>query len=168
MSYQLHYKSVWTLFGMSSETFIAQKSVISQTLGGQIWWTEQCMESDFFMSHKAAKKSEPSPITNNTLCVSCWDKQLTDLPAEEVTKMILEGIFFPENIHYNILVKPWKIKFWCGNCMSSHKRNAFGKRFKLIHGQKTKQTLCGHWSCWMTWSEPWTSGKGFYMHFLVG
>lgn len=94
---------------------------------------------NFFMSPKAAKKSESSPITNKTLCVSCWDKQLTDLSAEKITKMILEGTFFPENIQCNILAKPWKIKFWCGNCISSHTRNAFGKQFKLIHGQKTNK-----------------------------
>lgn len=94
---------------------------------------------NFFMSPKAAKKSESSPITNKTLCVSCWDKQLTDLSAEKITKMILEGTFFPENIQCHILAKPWKIKFWCGNCISSHTRNAFGKQFKLIHGQKTNK-----------------------------
>lgn len=121
---------------------------------------------NFFMSPKAAKKSESSPITNKTLCVSCWDKQLTDLSAEKITKMILEGTFFPENIQCNILAKPWKIKFWCGNCISSHTRNAFGKQFKLIHGQKTNKHF--FWSCWMTWSEPWTRERCFYMHSLLG
>lgn len=166
MSYQLHYKSVWTLFGKSRETLTAQKSVISQTLGGQTWWIEQCMQSDFFMSHKAAKKSEPllTKVFVSPVETSSW---LTH-QHEKITKIILKGILLPENIQYSILVKPWKIKFWCGNSSSSYKRNAFGKQFKFIHGQKTRQTSCGHWSCWMTWSETWTSDKHFYIHSLLG
>lgn len=49
---------------------------------------------------------EKGAISNRTLCISRKDKQLIDLPAEEITKMILEGIFLPENIQYIILIKP--------------------------------------------------------------
>lgn len=105
-------------------------------------------------------------MSNQTLCICRRDNQLTDLPAEEITKMIIEGIFLPENTQYNILIKPWKIKFWCGNCSSSHKRNAFGKQFKFIHGQKTRQASCGHWSCWMT--RAMNKWQGFLHALLAG
>lgn len=38
------------------------------------------------------------PIINWNLYVSFRDKLFTDLLAEEITKMILKGIFFTENI----------------------------------------------------------------------
>lgn len=45
---------------------------------------------------KTAKKM--CPVINWSLYVSFRDKQLTDLLEEEITNMILKGIFSTENI----------------------------------------------------------------------
>lgn len=92
MLHHLHYKDIWTVFSKST----AQKLIFLQNL---MWCQEQSVQMRLLYPRNGTKTAKKMcPISNWSLHVSFRDKQVTDLLEEEITKMILKGIFFIENI----------------------------------------------------------------------